>query len=232
MLGWDIRLNNHLARTPMSRSKDEDDLENYRDKVDAVTKLMRRKPHNMIEEIEKLGFEWCVDDADDADEIAEEKAAQPANENEKQLMAFLESRAEPDDDITDLWCQETHKDDTSVAHWRRYFRAGNTQLRKLILLGLDAHPCDQILLMQLAFFHEFVPMHREILARYTRACDEEPDSASFALLAQDFDEAADSFDYDALETLRERYTDSPSKRAVIAELLKERAKHENEAVAF
>ena len=71
------------------------------------------------------------------------------------------------------------------------------QLRKLILLGLDTHPCDQILLMQLAFLHEFDPMHREILARYTRACDEEADSKNFSLLAQGFDEAADPFDYGA-----------------------------------
>jgi hypothetical protein len=216
----------------MSKGKDEDDLENYQDKVDTVTKLMRRKPHNMIEEIEKLGFEWCADEDEDADEILEERLVQPVSEIEKRLVSFLEGRTEPDDEITALWCQETQKDDTSVALWRRYFRAGNVQLKKLILFGLDAHFCDQVLLMQLAFLHEFVPLHQEILARYTRACDEETDSASFALLAQDFDEAADSFDYDALEALRERYADSPSKRAAIAELLKERAKRENEAVAF
>ena len=37
--------------------------------------------------------------------------------------------------------------------------------------------------MQLAFLHEFLPMHREILARYTRACDEEAEAKSFAMLA-------------------------------------------------
>jgi len=216
----------------MNSNDDEDDLDEYQEKIEAITRLYRRKPHNMIEEVEKLGFEYCVDDGDDADEIAEEKTARPANENEKRLVSFLENRAEPDDKITALWCQETQKEDASVALWRRYFRAGSAQLRMLILFGLDTHPCDQILLMQLAFLHEFVPMHREILARYLRACDEETDLQKFAVLAQDFDEAADSFDYDALEALRERYASNSAKSETVAKLLKERAKLENGVVSF
>jgi hypothetical protein len=216
----------------MNSNNDEDGLEEYREKAEAVTRLYRRKPHNMIEEIEKLGFEYCVDDGDDADEIAEEKAAQPADENEKRLVSFLESHAEPDDEITTIWRQETQKDDTSIALWRRYFRVGSAQLKKLILFGLDTHPCDQILLIQLAFLQEFVPMHREILSRYTRACDEETDIKNFAVMVQDFDEAANSFGYDALKALLDRYADNPSNRAKITALLEERAKRENEIVSF
>jgi hypothetical protein len=216
----------------MSSNNDEDDLEEYREIVDAVAKLLRRRPSDMTDKIEKLGFEWCVDENENADEIAEEKVAWPANENEKRLVSFLESRAEPDDGIVALWRQETQKDDASVALWRRYFRAGSAQLKKLILFGLDTYPCDQILLMQFGFLHEFIPMHREILARYTRACDQETDLKKFAVLAQDFDEATESLDYDALEALRERYAADPSKRVVIAELMKERAKPENEVISF
>jgi len=75
-------------------------------------------------------------------------------------------------------------------------------------------------------------MYREILVRYTRACDYETDLKNFSILTQDFDEAADSFDYDAFEALQERYTDNPLKSAVIVELLKERAKRENGVIAF
>ena len=107
----------------------------------------------MTEEIEQRGFEWYVDDADDADEIAEEEAARPENEEEKRLVSFLENCAEPDEKVIALWRRETQKDNVSVVLWRRYFHAGSAQLRKLILLGLDTHPCDQILLMQLAFLH-------------------------------------------------------------------------------
>ena len=93
----------------MNRNKDEDDLEEYQEKVEAITGLYRRRPHNMIEEVEKLGFKYDVDDGEDADEIAEEKTARPANENEKRLVSFLENRAEPDDKTMALWCQETQK---------------------------------------------------------------------------------------------------------------------------
>jgi hypothetical protein len=120
----------------------------------------------------------------------------------------------------------------SIALWRRYFRLGNLQLRRLVLFGLDAYPCDQSLLKQLAFLHEFLPLHREILARYTRACDEETEPKRFALLAKDFDEAAETFRYEALEALRSRYFNNPSKSAAITELLEQRAMRENEAVPF
>ena len=216
----------------MSADSDEDEPEDYRDRVDAITQLFRRRPHNMIEEVEKLGFEWHADEQEDAHEIAEERSARPANANEKRLVSFLENHGEPDSEIVALWHQETQKSDASVALWRRYFRLGNAQLKRLVLLGLDAHPCNQSLLMQLAFLHEFLPMHREILARYTRACDEEFEPKCFALLAQDFDEAADTFSYDALEALRERYVNSPLKSAVITELLRQRAMRENEVVPF
>ena len=72
-------------------ANDKNDLEEYREKVDTVAKLLRRRPHNMTEEIEQRGFEWYVDDADDTDEIAEEKAARPENEAEKRLVSFLEN---------------------------------------------------------------------------------------------------------------------------------------------
>jgi hypothetical protein len=220
------------ARPQMSASSDEDNPGGSCDRVDAITQLFRRRPHNMIEEIEKLGFEWHADEQEDADEIAEERSARPANANEKRLVLFLENRGEPDSEILALWHQETQKDDASVALWRRYFRSGNAQLKRLVLFGLDVHPCDQRLLMQLAFLHEFLPMHREILARYTRACDEEAEPKSFAMLAQEFDAAADTFGYDALEALRERYVNTPAKSAVITELLRQRAMLENEVVPF
>ena len=220
------------ARPQMSANSDEDNPGGSCDRVDAITQLFRRRPHNMIEEIEKLGFEWHADEQEDADEIAEERSARPTNANEKQLVLFLENRGKPDSKILALWHQETQKDDASVALWRGYFRSGNAQLKRLVLFGLDAHPCDQRLLIQLAFLHEFLPMHQEILTRYTRACDEEAEPKSFAMLAQDFDVAADAFGYDALEALRERYLNAPAKNEVITELLRRRAMLENEVVPF
>ena len=86
--------------------------------------------------------------------------------------------------------------------------------------------------MQLACLHEFVPMHRDILARYMRACDEETDLKKFAVLAYDFDKAGGSFDYDAIKALRERYAGNPSKSAIVIVLLDDREKVENEILSF
>ena len=119
----------------MSADSDEDEPEDYRDRVDAITQLFRRRPHNMIEEVEKLGFEWHADEQEDAHEIAEERSARPANANEKRLVSFLENHGEPDSEIVALWHQETQKSDASVALWRRYFRSGNAQLKRLVLFG-------------------------------------------------------------------------------------------------
>jgi hypothetical protein len=52
------------------------------------------------------------------------------------------------------------------------------------------------------------------------------------MLAQEFDAAADTFGYDALEALRNRYVNTPAKSAVITELLRQRAMLENEVVPF
>jgi hypothetical protein len=216
----------------MSADNGEDDQEYYRVRAGAVARLFRRRPHNMTEELERLGFEWHSDEHEEAEEVAEEKAASPVSENERRLVSFLESREEPGREILDLWRLETQKPDASSALWRHYFRSGNAQLRWLILSGLDADPCSQDLLMQLAFLHEFVSIPREILARYTRACDEETAPEDFVLLAQDFDVAAGSFGYDALEALRERYAGDPAKSAAVAELLKQRAVQEQEIIPF
>jgi hypothetical protein len=86
--------------------------------------------------------------------------------------------------------------------------------------------------MQLASLHEFVPLHQEILVRYMRACDEENDLKKLAILAQDFDEASDSFGYDALQALSDRYMENSVKKQVIEDLLAERKTHENEIVTF
>ena len=63
----------------------------------------------------------------------------------------------------------------TLSFWRRYFRAGNTQLKKLILFGLDRDPTDRDLLDSLAFLHSFVPTPKELLTRYKLACDQESD---------------------------------------------------------
>jgi hypothetical protein len=39
----------------------------FQEKAEAVSHLFRRRPHNLIEKIEKLGFAFRVDDSEDAE---------------------------------------------------------------------------------------------------------------------------------------------------------------------
>ena len=218
-------------RAAMSQSDDDDDLEKYRERAHAVSRLFRRKPRNMAEEIQELGLSWH-DDGVDADELAEEQSARPITADQMALASFLEGSSSPNDHLVALWRTELRRDDTPLALWRRYFRAGSPQMKKLILLGLDQIPADRDLLGQLTFFHEFLPIPKELLARYTRACGEEDDPQGFMVLAQDFDEAADSFGYDALLALRERHANDPSKMVAIEELSRQKAQQKNETIVF
>jgi len=61
------------------RDDHDDELvwQTSQEKADAVSHLFRGRPHNLIEKIEKLGFTYRVDDSEDAEDIAEERAARP-----------------------------------------------------------------------------------------------------------------------------------------------------------
>ena len=209
----------------------DDDDGKYRERIAATSRLFRRRPHDFIAQMEELGFTYMIDDNEDAEEIAEENGARPATKDQINLVSWLEGTETPDESLLTLWRAETGRPDSPVALWRRYFRAGNPQLKKLISFGLDRTPVDSDLLAQLAFLHEFLPMPKELLLRYTRACNEEGDPRRFAILARDFDDAADSFGYDALAALRERHAGDGMKTAIIENFLIERKAAENENVA-
>jgi hypothetical protein len=136
---------------------DDDDLERYRERAHIVSRLFLRKPRNMAEEIEGLGLSWH-DDSVDADELAEERSARPITADQITLASFLDGSSSPNDHLVALWRTEVRRDDSPLALWRRYFRAGSPQMKSLILLGLDKNPADRDLLAQLTFFHEFLPI--------------------------------------------------------------------------
>lgn len=120
------------------RDDHDDELvwQTSQEKAEAVSHLFRRRPHNLIEKIEKLGFTYRVDDSEDAEDIAEERAARPKTTVQTVLV----------------WREETQRNNTPFPLWRRYFRAGNAQLKKLILFGLDRDATDRDLLDSLTAF--------------------------------------------------------------------------------
>jgi hypothetical protein len=204
--------------------EDEFASEKYREKVEAVVELFRRAPHNLIEEIEKLGFTYVVDDNEGAEQIAEERIACPATIAQSTMVSYLEGTDLPTESLLTLWCDEIQRADTPLALWRRYFRAGNAQLKRLILFGLSQSPTDRGLLDALSFLHFFQPMPRELLARYTLACGLESDPQRFRELAWDFDANACSFGFDALQALQQCCADNAVKKPVVDGLLAERGR--------
>ena len=138
-----------------SYDEDESDRQKFEKQAEAVSRLFRHKPYNLIEEMEKLGFTYVVDENEDAEEIAEERATHSTTANQAALVSFLEGAGSPDEHWLALWRDETRKDDALFPLWRRYFRSGSAQLKNLILFGLDRTPTDRDLLDDLAFFAFF-----------------------------------------------------------------------------
>jgi hypothetical protein len=203
----------------------------FQERAEAVSHLFRRRPHNLIEKIEKLGFTFRVDDSEDAEDIAEERTAFPNTTAQTVLGFYLDGADTPTESLLTLWRQETKRNNTPFPLWRRFFRAGNAQLKKLILFGLDRDPTDRDLLDSLSFLHSFRPVPKELLIRYKLACDQEGDPQRFRELVQDFDDSTSSFGYDSLHALQAHYADCAVKKSVIDGLLVEIEKHED-TVAF
>ena len=177
------------------RDDHDDELvwQTSQEKADAVSHLFRGRPHNLIEKIEKLGFTYRVNDSEDAEDIAEERAARPKTTVQTVLVCYLDGADTPTESLLALWREETQLNNTAFPLWRRYFRAGIAQLKKLILFGLDRDETDRDLLDSLTFLHSFLPIPKELLTRYKLACDRESGPQRFRELAQDFDVSTSSF---------------------------------------
>jgi hypothetical protein len=79
------------------RDNQDDELvgQTFQEKAEAVSHLFRRGPDNLIEKIEKLGFAYRVDDREDAEDIAEERAAFPKTTAQTVLVFHLDGRIPP-----------------------------------------------------------------------------------------------------------------------------------------
>jgi len=204
---------------------DDKDFRKYQEKQEAVKDVFRRQPHNVIDELEKLGFAYVVDDEEDETELAEEHTAQAANNNEKVLVAYFNSKTTPNENLLSLWRAATtpSQGESNYPLWRRYFRAGNEQLKQLLLFELEQSPTDRELLSDFSFMHEFAPMLKTLIALYQRACDAENDVERFKVLAQNFDNHLHASGYEALIYLREHYADHPSKAQWVEQIINEQA---------
>ena len=210
---------------------DDDEEYNFAARAKEVSEIFKRSPHNTIDEIEKLGFSYEIDDSDE-EILAEEKAAIALNTNQQILVDFFNEQIPPNETLLTLWQQETEGEEINFPLFRRYFRGGNKQLKALFLFGLDQNPTDIKLLDDLSFMHEFSPMLKELIARYVLACDQENDEEKFAELAQDFDNNMGNSGYEALHALSLRYPANSFKSRCVKNLIAQRNAQNNEAVRF
>lgn len=106
---------------------------------------------------------------------------------------------------------------------RRYFRAANPRLKKLILTGLENDPANPELLTDLVFFNEFHRDLPELIDHFTRACTTVDDLQVFSEIAQEFYDSTAADGYDALYTLRDLFEEGADKRKIIDYLINEMA---------
>ncbi|MEI7668491.1 MAG: hypothetical protein WCJ33_00205 [Pseudomonadota bacterium] len=210
---------------------DEDEEYDFAARAKEVSEAFKRSPYSTIEEIEKLGFVFEIDDSDEK-MLAEEKVAIPINASQQILVAFFNGNNAPNETLLTLWQQETEGEGINFALFRRYFRGGNKQLKTLLLFGLDQNPTDVKLLEDLSFLHEFLPILKELISRYTLACDQENNEEKFTALAQDFENNTGASGYEALYALSSRYTENSFKSRCVNHLITQRNLQNNDVVNF
>ena len=213
----------------MSKRKKDPVLDDYlklRDEmvIEQVDEIFRTQPDNYASALEEIGFEWHE----------EEDAAKPGNPNQKLLVDYFEGKETLSDRILAVYFSERNAEHPNYALVRKYFKSANSNLKALLLVGLDQRPTNIDLLSDLAYFHEYENILKELIARYTIACEKEDDMSKFSEIAQDFYYAAMPNGYDALHALRELFSSNTQKRQVIEFLIAEDkdAKLDDQVIRF
>jgi hypothetical protein len=205
-----------------------DDFKKLKDEiiVDQVNEIFRTRPKNHVSALEEIGFEYYEED--DYEEI-EEKNAKPENQNQRELVAYLEGKQDPSEAILRTFFAEKDSERPNLPLIRRYFRGANQKLKALILYGLDHYPVRIDLLSDLAYFHEFGNILGLVISHYTQACLNETNLQVFTELAQEFYYATSPDGYEALIALRELFEPHTEKRKIIDFLISEEAEAEKSA---
>ena len=205
------------------RTKTIKDIINDLDKLkeemilDEVKEILQNDPENYQEELAELGFQWFDDDY--PDEIEEENNAFPENENQETLAAYFEGDVALSDRVMEAFFDEKYREEPNYALFRKYFRQGNQNLKKLIYRGLEMNPTDIGFLNDLSFFHEFRPMLGELISRYMKACELQVNLETWTELVQDFYYNTSPDGYEAYYALKEVYGPDTSKGMIIDHLI-------------
>jgi len=189
----------------------DDDYEKMRREllVKQVSEVFKKDPKNHIRHMEELGFTWVDDDEDDQEEV-EEQQSKPENQNQELLVAYFHGEIGLADSLLELFKSEKESDNPNYPLFRKYFKRGNQNFKKPLLLGLADNQTDIGLLNDLSFFHWENGILGELIQCYLKACDLEQEENRFKELAKDFYYNTVDDNYDALYELKQLYQpDSP-----------------------
>jgi hypothetical protein len=197
------------------------DYEKLRSEIirDKVNEIFRNHPHDLVAEMEKLGFTYCEDETED--EESEERNARPENQQQRDLVAYFEGRKPLSEKLFESYTEEKAAEQPNYPLIRKYYKAANKHLKSLLLYGLDNYPGRIDLLSDLAFFHEFENCLTLLIAHYTRACIEQENLETFTELVKDFYYSTNPDGYEAYYALRELLEPETNKRKIIDSLIAE-----------
>ena len=210
----------------------DDDYEKLKREIvfEKAAKAIKEDPKNWIKQLEDIGFAY-FDDGDGDEEELEEKLAKPENSNQKLLVNYFEGDMELSDQMLDAFLTEKDSDSPNYPLFRKYFKSGNENLKRMIILGLKRSPADIGLLSDLAFFHEFKNILSVLIEYYLIACDHEQNLKNFEQLALQFYYDTDPDGFDALYELSEKYGPDSDKGKIVREIL-QRQKSEPDSIDF
>jgi hypothetical protein len=193
----------------------DDDSEETRrkDLFKKVARAIKEDPKNYVEKFAELGFTWVDDEIDE--EAVEERAATIRNDNEKDLVSYFEGKSELSDEVLDAFLAEKSSDSPNYPLFRRYFKSGNDNLKRLVLYGLKKHPTDVGLLGDLGYYNEFRNVLGDLIKAYLLACGKEHHLGRFSELVMNFYMETDLDGFDALFELEQVCSQGSPKWEVI-----------------
>jgi len=199
----------------------DDDYEKIRREIvfEKVSKAIKEDRKNWVKQLEDLGFEWFDDGYGDEEEV-EEKRARPENPNQELLVAYFEGDIELSDQALDAFLSEKDLEEPNYPLFRKYFRQGNENLKRLIISGLERNPADIGFLSDLAFFHEFKNILSELIGYYLIGCEHEKDLRNFEELALNFYYDTEPDGFDALYELGEKYGPDSDKGKIVRGIIR------------
>ena len=211
----------------MGKKKEDSFLNDYQ-KIknemvfEQIDNILKSQPGNFREALEEIGFEYYEEE--DFEE-KEENNAIPQNSNQEYLVLYFDGKKELSEKTLQIFDAERNAQRSNYPLIRKYFKKANKNLKALLLYGLDQQPTNVQLLCDLAYYHEFENFLKELISRFTIACNKENNLLNFSEIAQEFYYATIPDGYDALYSLKELFPPHTEKgeniRLLIAELTKE-----------